>query len=293
MHPSAQHWKPPGALSRKLRVFWHRDLRPGRPAPPDKSTCRPLDIVIPTAPKDGFLLPLAIASLRKNLLNPIASLHVVAPDNRELRETTACAGATFIDERELVPERRRVIATIDGEEVDRTNNVYQQILKWSCFPLARGAELMVWDSDTMLLVKTSYADSRGIALAANDYWYPDYLRNAYLLTGQKPVSPLSFVMHHMVFAKEHLTKVKETIEHQHGVPWQEALYLNLNLDTFLNVSEYQTYAQFCLRRFPEEYYPRWERNIPLTGTQSISLPEIETRGSTFHTASLHHHSRIA
>jgi hypothetical protein len=92
---------------------------------------------------------------------------------------------------------------------------------------------------------------------------------------EDPVNFVSNVCHSMLLDSEHLDFMKNHIEKINGIPWREAIYANIELTKVSAFSEFETYAHFVQKHFPEKYELAMLKILDLSQKRLASLDELE------------------
>ena len=209
-----------------------------------------VDVVLPLIEKDLALLPLVLQGLRKHLDHPLGKIHLVAPDRPALREAAARNGCAFRDEDTVLPVRSRDIRYRSARG-DRSGWIFQQFLKWADSP-AETEFYFVIDADTILNRPRAFRrDGKTLFLSSDEFHLP-YRKMFERLLGFRPPGIRSFVAHQMLFEKSKTARLRAEIEARAGRPWHEEILRILNEEPALSFSEFETYGNWHLERFPEE-----------------------------------------
>jgi len=76
--------------------------------------------------------------------------------------------------------------------------------------------------------------------------------------------PMSFVSHYMMFERRRLVDLRDTIERENGRPWHEAILATAEgAQSYSFFSEYETYGNHCLFRYPDDALIQYWNNLAM------------------------------
>lgn len=228
----------------------------------------PLEVVIPIIEKDLATLPDAVAGIRKNLMHPLGNIYIVAPDSPKIRQAAMELGCELILEDKVLP------ITIKDIHTDRPGWWYQQLLKLYADTIVKTQKFLVLDADTVLIKPQAFVrKGKTIFYHSDEYnwFYFDFYSK---LLNERPVSHASFIAHHMIFDKEVLSELRNEVEKIHGKEWYQAIF-DIYKTGIGTLSEYETYANFYQRRYPEKMRKNYWYNKSFSQNKLKSLDYIK------------------
>ena len=190
----------------------------------------------------------------------------MTPDLPAIRAAADELGCEWIDENQVygfskaaTPFRR------DGYEL--SGWLFQQFLKWGEH-LSREEFYFVIDADTALNRPQAFrmrGDSgRTKTLLLESDEAADRYRGTFTeLLGFSAPHPRSFIAHQMLFERAKVRALKAEIEARAGRTWVEAIQAALAEDSARSFSEYETYGNWLVKRFPDEVTVRYWSNMAL------------------------------
>lgn len=186
-------------------------------------TPEPLDVIFVSHEKDIKTLPFAIEGIRKNVPG---IRRIIVVSEKKLTDK-----AEWFDEAEY-PFSKIDIAKeifISGPNAEnpqpRIGWVYQQLLKLYSFLVIPNlsSNILIVDSDTIFLNKTTFMDEEGNPYFNPGYeYYQPYFDHAIRLlpSFKKIYSEFSGISHHMLFQRSILEDLFTTITNKHHTePW--------------------------------------------------------------------------
>jgi hypothetical protein len=218
---------------------------PGASAPP-------LELFLRIGPRDLDVAPLALASLRRHLANPLSRVVVSTP--RALQT----AVRDRLPDTEIGADEDLVDATLEAAIAaaappDRVGWVRQQFLSLQHVSRRASAPCLVWDADTIMLRRQLLLRDQAARLAISLEHHQPYFTLVRSLLPDLPL-PLytSTVAHHLVFDPELLRDLFAEIERgPGGRPWWRALTSRLDPTDQSSIADYELYGQWIRTRHPD------------------------------------------
>ncbi len=215
-------------------------------------------------------LPPVIAGLRQ--YSGFTAFHVVCPPGAVpgARQTLAGAsGVTVIDEEAVVTGLsaaampQHLPPQLPG---GRHRGIgcwyYQQFLKMGYARFApQLSHYLVWDADTVPLRPLSFERGARTLLTTGYEYHRDYFLTLARLLPQVPVPKVSHISQHMLVQTGDMQALLAELD-AHGLPWWQYILSCLTGRSPHQFSEYETYAAYCLARWPQRYQSirrRWLR----------------------------------
>jgi len=209
-----------------------------------------LTVVIPCHPKDFSLIQSVVDGLIDNSLNPIQEILIIAP--RELKpEVKSKVKISFLQDDDLLnPE---IVKHINSEfSSENSGWIRQQIIKIrTVLDYVSTKYALVLDSDTVLLAPRLFATEQYQELSFASEYHEPYFAHVKRFNSSIVDTSLSFVTHYQVWNRSLVneiwggTKVTKWIEDR-------------DRSQSSCISEYQTYGQFMISKYPDSYrLTRW------------------------------------
>lgn len=235
-------------IRRKITRFWLVRLKPllgidtNRRSVPSSSIL--LDVVIPALGKDIEVLPHTISYLRANLRHPIQDIFIVSPkSDKAIQKLAKELDCVFIDEAIAVPIAKTEIEYRPGGQ-DRSGWLYQQLIKLNTDSFTRSENILVLDSDTLLIRPQIMLRGDRPIFNHSDEQHMPYYSMYQRLTGESKRYPLSFVSHYMILSRSGLRDLKKYLEQLHHAQWYQAILQSIDISESSGFSEYETYGNF-------------------------------------------------
>ena len=213
-----------------------------------------IDIVIPTIGKDLPVFKLYIQYLRKNILHPIGNIYVVsATSELTLQEYCREEGLIFIDETSVLGYGKNHI-TYHSNGHNRSGWLFQQLLKLSGEVFVTHKKYIIVDSDTLIVRPLSFLQNEKSVFFESREWNQPYFVAIKTLFGFTAPHPYSLTSHMMIFDTDRLREMKAEIEVKHTISWDKAYIASCDTSKPSGISDYETYAQWMIKRHPDEVY---------------------------------------
>lgn len=210
-----------------------------------------IDVVIPTITKDLGTLPHVIDSVRKHVKHPIGRIFVVAPESQKIKAVCIRKQCTFIHESRVLPLRKKHIV-YRSSKWERSGWLYQQLLKLGSSSIVKQRRYLVIDADTVLIRPHKFFIDGKQVFYCRSWSQPEYFVTYRKLLGIKAPRPRSFVAHYMMFDKEKLGSLKNSIENRHGIKWYKAIIRSINRKKQFGFSEFETYGNYVYSKSPKK-----------------------------------------
>lgn len=220
-----------------------------------------IDFVVPCHPKDFPSLKVCVNGIKENI-SVVNRIFVISNDNPNID------GVIHVPEQNYLPfiDREKISENFNQycpNLLYRTKWIYQQFIKLfsaKAIPELTDSYVMV-DSDTIFLRDVPFDPYKFYYCKANEYHKP-YLEPIKKLFDIEETIGFSTICHHMIFHKEKLNEMMDTIMKRY------------NSDSFFNtvlsildyseascMSEWDLYANYMLLNYPEMCQQRqlvWE-----------------------------------
>lgn len=209
-----------------------------------------IDVVIPLGPADAAMIDVAIAGVRRYILN-LRRIYIVAAAPVDVPDVI------FVDEAAFPFSRADVAAAL--QQSPRTGWYLQQLLKLYFQKIVPDAldNILVVDADVIFLRHCQFIEGDGRVRFAigREHHQPYFAHMSKLhptLWRRKPSA--SGVAHCMVFTRQWVDELFQLVEKHHGgAPfWRIFLAAVDPPSEFSGASEYEIYFNFVLARHPRE-----------------------------------------
>lgn len=231
------------------------------------------DLIIPIVKKD-------ITLIQDNIdlfLNNIGAQNIVFIGDEDLNQSfTGIPKVKFICENNLIEgltikNIEKIKTSLVGDP-RRSGWYFQQFLKMGYSYICKNEYYLVWDSDTIPLRRIDFFSNTGKPyLSFRDYEKYDQCYNKTIenLIWDKPIkkdNSKSFISEHMLINTSIMKKLISDIESNAALSgnrfYEKIMYAidskYINLSGF---SEFETFAAFVQRNFPNEYSLRYWNNL--------------------------------
>lgn len=213
------------------------------------------DIVIPFHNKDSENLPYCIQGVRKNL--SFNNIFVVSSiENKDFIDRFS---VTFIDEDKVIEG-----LTSKSFTGKRLGWYLQQLIKLGMADIVETDYYLFVDTDTVFFRQVDFFSDTGKPLYATaEEYYKPYFRKFYQLFGFNANREYSFIVHHMIFSKKMVKKMRADM--QGGQKWYLNILKDVNLNStkneLISFSEQETYGHYLKKYYSKEFIIRdleWE-----------------------------------
>jgi hypothetical protein len=140
---------------------------------------------------------------------------------------------------------------------------YQQFLKMGFSTFLADAEYyLIWDTDTLLTQRISFYKHERVLLTASHEYHRDYFKTIRKLLPRTAIPNKSHISQHALVRTNDMGALLDELS-AHGVPWWKYVLSTMTGKSPQQFSEYETYAAYCLSRWPERYQSlrrRWFRS---------------------------------
>jgi len=259
------------------------------PTAPPGVTAAPLELFLRIGPRDLDVAPLALASLRHHLANPLSRVVVSTPRASVADVRERLPGAEIGADEDLVDTAIEA-ALVAAAPPDRLGWVRQQFLSLIHVSTRARAPCLIWDADTIMLRRQLLLRDRAARLAISQEHHQPYFT---LVRSLLPDLPLpmytSTVAHHLVVDPNLLGELLAEIERgPGGGPWWRALTSHLDRTNPSPMADYELYGQWIRTRHPDRVDLVAFRNTAMARTAySVETARWLERQQRLDTVSLH------
>lgn len=210
----------------------------------------PIDIVICAIEKDYDVLVHVIDSIRQYIKHPLGSIYIISPLSERIETICKQKDCMLLDENKVLPITKKDINYTVGN-VDRSGWLFQQLLKWGADKFVYNEYFLVTEADTVFCRPRVFINNKKIIFPVSSYLcHIPYFRIIYRLIGLRVLPIINLTSHHALYNKTILHKLKGDIEKYCKVKWYEAIIDRIDKNEGSSVSDYESYAQYVLSKYP-------------------------------------------
>ena len=219
-----------------------------RKFPPLKPSQEEIDVVIPIIAKDLHILPLCLEGVRHQVEHPIKDIYIVAPPQQEIISFCEERGLQFVDEGTVLgfgpKDLGLEVHLPDGKTINRSGWLFQQFIKLSG-KVGTCQHYLCIDADHVLIRPHVFLTQEGKTVFYMSYEeHQPYYNNIHQLLPELELHQLSYVDHKMLFDKEQLARLHETLSQLSGRSWIETIIASYDRSSFAGFSEFEIYGNF-------------------------------------------------
>ena len=213
-----------------------------------KASQREIDVVIPIVAKDLHILPLCLEGVHQQVAHPIKDIYIVAPAQQEIMTFCEQNKLKFVDETTIFgfspKELNIVITNPDGTTRNRSGWLFQQLVKLSG-QIGTCRHYLCIDADHVLIRPHVFLteDDKTVFYMSYEEHQP-YYDNIHQLMPELELDNLSYVDHKMLFDKEQLALLHQTLSQKSGQSWTETIIASYDRTNFAGFSEFELYGNF-------------------------------------------------
>lgn len=245
-------------MKRRARSFLHRYIISFFPRRYERSDCSVI-VVIPLALKDLGIASMCIDAIKRNLLHPIDEIVIVGQSSAKTAEFCRSNEIKYLDEREILePDLDKII--MEAGLQSRSGWIKQQFLKLNVASYLDGENFLIIDADTILVRPLAFMESeKQIFWTADDLVF-DYHTFTESLIGTVKRKNYSFVAHCMLFQRSVIEKMTEYVQDKTSQNVFDSMVAALLKNKSGYMSEYELYAYFMRREFPDRCVTKYWYN---------------------------------
>lgn len=200
-------------------------------------------VIVPCAGYHVQFLEDCIAGIRKNILDEVDNIYIIAPRNQvETIKALHIDNVTVLDESDATG----IDKTIFGDRFDAW--VYQQLLKLTCGGLSESGKYITIDADHYLIKPHRFLEGNITNYFINRLFDFRYKECTDALLGTDIPTNISYITEEMMFDTLMLNEMRNRIESRTGSDWLSAIIDASRKGTF---SEFMTYGSFAMEAYPE------------------------------------------
>jgi hypothetical protein len=246
-----------------------------------------IDIVIPTISKDFVVLETLLASIKKHVLHPVNKFYIVSRDADEIKNFCIKNDCVLIDEISVLGYGKNTIEYKVGN-LDRSGWIFQQLLKLSGDKFVEMDNYLIVDSDTIFINPHVFIDNGKYVFPQSSEWHEPYFVAFKKIFGYPVKSKLSYISHMMIMNTSKLIEMKKEIETTHLLSWDKVYLSTIDTKKGSCVSDYDTYANWILCKYPELVINRPSYNKGFRREKFNTLKNLEVKYNRYlNTISFH------
>lgn len=205
-----------------------------------------IDVVVTLIEKDIFVVEKCLESVKLFSLNKINNIYVISPQSQLIKKFCIENNYFHLDEDIISPLTSQELRGFIVKK-DRVGWIKQQLIKLNSNQIEGILDkYLIIDADTILLRKQYFTTDTFDVFKFSDEFHFLYKLSSKFILGDLFLSCNSFISHHQIMQKELLVDMKNYIEEKHKMKWY-SVFINAALNNNNFVSEYELYAQYCIR----------------------------------------------
>jgi len=220
------------------------------------------DVIIPVSYQDVSFIPKVVAFIRKNLIG-VSEIFVITSKQHFKYLKKLHDYITLVDEDSLISglSYSSINEILKSKSIhNRTGWYFQQLLKFA-FAQSRYAHdyYLSWDADTLPLSKISFFEGEHPLFTPKKEFHQPYFITLNKLLNLKKIVDFSFIAEHMLFKKEYVTELIDSITHSNveGGTWYEKILNACDFSCGSSFSEFETYGTYVWHTHPNVYKTRF------------------------------------
>ena len=216
-----------------------------------------IDVVIPIISKDLRTLSLCLDGIRHCVANKVKEIFIVAPVQREILSFCKTNDLVFVDENSIFGYSPMSLNIITNDGRNRSGWLFQQFVKLSG-KIGSCRYYLCIDADHVLIRPHVFLTEKKetvfyLSYEENQFYYDMIHR----ILPELEILNLSYVDHKMLFDKEQVAQLQESISRNCGVEsWQKAILDNLDFNTISGFSEFETYGNFVQKKVLRPWFQK-------------------------------------
>jgi hypothetical protein len=220
------------------------------PFPLGRSTKTRISVVIPCHPKDSALIPIVLAGLEENCLNPISEVLIISPERLSSTIETNL-NLRFLSDDLILGDS--LISFVKMKFPDSQFGwIIQQVLKiQTSLNFTAEDNILVMDSDTVLTKPTLFVNEDHQILSITREYHRQYISQYQNFSQTHFDTGFSYVTHFQLWQRDLITALWEGEKISR---WLDCA----DLSSSSSISEFHTYGSFLVEKFPQRFaYANW------------------------------------
>jgi hypothetical protein len=248
-----------------------------------------IDIIIPVIEKDLDILPHVVSYARKNIKHRINKIIIVAPESEKIIKVCKKLNLVFINENTVLSIQKSDISyACNG--VDRSGWLFQQFIKLYADTISSSKYILVLDADTIFIKPIQFIIGNKKRIDFSAEYHLPYFDTYEKLTWFKHSYPVSFICHNMLFEPYKLRSLRLRVEKINKCTFIDAILNFIDSKELSFFSEYETYANFVLKKYKREYFYEYWHNVSLSKNKLDNLFEYINSINDMNIKSISFHS---
>jgi len=203
-----------------------------------------IDFVFPCHEKDIVVLDIAINNIKTFF--PNSNIYLISPTDLKIKNTIQYFDNQF-NNLFTLEQIKNKWSSVNNNLAHRSHWIYQQLLKLHCqniiFELKNN--YVVIDADCIFLKHISFKENVFYYNVANEYHKP-YITTYNKIMKNNYVPKFSFISHHMIFNKNYLNEMINSIQNIHNKKFVEVLLDCIDYNENSSFSEWDLYGNWMI-----------------------------------------------
>ena len=235
-----------------------------------KPSKEPIDVVRPIIAKDLHILPLCMEGVRRQVAHPIQDIYIVAPAQEEILQFCKKENLQFVDETTIFGFAPKVLniqyQDRKGQIHDRSGWLFQQLVKLSG-RVGTCQYYLCIDADHVLIRPHVFLTNEGKTVFYMSYEeHQPYYDNIHRLIPGLTLDTLSYVAHKMLFDKEQLERLHQTLG---GENWVKTVLDYYDRQSHAGFSEFELYGNFMQEKIRRPWLQKTLRYGKLANYETL------------------------
>ena len=218
-----------------------------------------------------------ILDILKMIKFQVKEIFIVAPVQREILSFCKTNDLVFVDENSIFGYSPMSLNIITNDGRNRSGWLFQQFVKLSG-KIGSCRYYLCIDADHVLIRPHVFLTEKKetvfyLSYEENQFYYDMIHR----ILPELEILNLSYVDHKMLFDKEQVAQLQESISRNCGVEsWQKAILDNLDFNTISGFSEFETYGNFVQKKVLR---PWFQKRLPYSKMKDYDTLRRKYSGS--------------
>lgn len=272
----------------KAKRLLHQDISFYAPSQSDQ----PIDVYMPTIEKDAKMLGHALDGIRRQVVNPVKDIYVVAPRSAtKVQEIAKKHHCKFIDESSILPFDKNSINYVHNGE-NRNGWIYKMLLNLYADKTCKQRYILILDSDTVFIRPQVFIYKGKPLFNLSDEYHRPYFEANKKILGLEHKLTRSFITHYMLFDAEVLKKLRTSLEEKWHKPWHRAITDNIDKSIGSSFADYEIYGDYFTEHLKLPCIYNYWNNVSLGIDDFKDFSELAKKSRRrYGSISLHNYER--